>query len=131
MLINFYWSVDLKYCISSYCTAKWFSYTCTYTHFFFQILFSYRISHNIEQSSLCYTGGSCWLPVLYTVLCIFQSEAPNYPPPSCFFLGNHQFAFDICKHVSVLQINSFITLLKIRFQIWVISNGICLCFWLH
>ena len=27
----------------------------------FQILFSYRLSQNIEQSSLCYTVGPCWL----------------------------------------------------------------------
>ena len=29
-----------------------------------QILFSFRLLHNIEQSSLCYTVGPCWLPIL-------------------------------------------------------------------
>ena len=27
----------------------------------FQILFPFRLFHNIEQSSLCYTVGPCWL----------------------------------------------------------------------
>ena len=30
----------------------------------FQILFSFRLLHNIEQSSLCYTVGPCWLSIL-------------------------------------------------------------------
>ena len=30
----------------------------------FQILFPFRLLHNIEQSSLCYTVGPCWLSIL-------------------------------------------------------------------
>ena len=30
----------------------------------FQILFPFRLSQNIEQSSLCYTVGPCWLSIL-------------------------------------------------------------------
>ena len=29
----------------------------------FQILFPFRLLHNIEQSSLCYMVGSCWLSI--------------------------------------------------------------------
>ena len=31
--------------------------------FFFK--FSFLLLHNIEQSSLCYTVGACWLSILY------------------------------------------------------------------
>ena len=30
----------------------------------FQILFPFRLLQSIEQSSLCYTAGPCWLPIL-------------------------------------------------------------------
>ena len=30
----------------------------------FQILFPFRLLHNIEQSFLCYTVGPCWLSIL-------------------------------------------------------------------
>ena len=41
-----------------------------YRHVFilFQILFSYWLSQNSEQSSRCYTGGPLWLSVLQTVM---------------------------------------------------------------
>ena len=45
--------------------------------FFFQILFPYRLLQNIEYSSLCYTVGPCWLSILYIVVCICSSQAPN------------------------------------------------------
>ena len=36
-------------------------------------------------SSLCYSVGPCWLSILYTVVCICQSQTPNlslcYPFP--------------------------------------------------
>ena len=44
--------------------------------FFFQILFRFRLLHNIEQDSLCYTAGSCWLPILNIVVCTSQSQIP-------------------------------------------------------
>ena len=37
----------------------------------FQILFPYRLLHNIEYSSLGYTVGACWLCMLNVVACIF------------------------------------------------------------
>ena len=36
----------------------------------FQIPFPFRLLQNIEQSSLCYTVGPCWLSILYIVVCI-------------------------------------------------------------
>ena len=38
----------------------------------FQILFPIRLLHNIEQSSLCYTVGPCWLSILNTAVCTCQ-----------------------------------------------------------
>ena len=34
----------------------------------FQIIFPFRLLHNIEQSSLCYTVGPCWLSILLIYL---------------------------------------------------------------
>ena len=39
----------------------------------FQILFPFRLLHNIEQRSLCYTVGPCWLSVLNIAVCTCQS----------------------------------------------------------
>ena len=44
---------------------------------FFQILFPFRLLENIEQDSLCYTVGPCWLSILNIVVCICQSQTPN------------------------------------------------------
>ena len=30
----------------------------------FQIAFPFRLFHNVEQSSLCYAVGPCWLSIL-------------------------------------------------------------------
>ena len=35
-----------------------------------QIIFPYRLLQNIEQSSLYYTVGPCWLPILHVVVCV-------------------------------------------------------------
>ena len=40
-----------------------------YISILFQILFPFRLLQSIEQSSLCYTVGPCWLSILNTVLC--------------------------------------------------------------
>ena len=43
-----------------------------------------RLLHNIEQSSLCYTVGPCWLSFLNIAVCTCQShnpKLPNYPLP--------------------------------------------------
>ena len=51
----------------------------------FQILFPFRLLQSIEQSSLCYTVGPRWLPILYTAMCTCQSQTPSLslsPHPS-------------------------------------------------
>ena len=68
LFLKFYWSIaDLQCCISFRCTVK-----CSVIHIFIllQILFSYRLSQNIESSSRYYTVGLYRLPVLYIVLCV-------------------------------------------------------------
>ena len=35
----------------------------------FQILFPFRLLQSIEQSSLCYTVGPCWLSILNIAVC--------------------------------------------------------------
>ena len=41
----------------------------THISILFQVLFPFRLLQNIEQSSLCYTVGPCWLSILN--LCIY------------------------------------------------------------
>ena len=45
---------------------------CINIYILFQILFPYRLLQNIEYSSLCYIVGSCWLSILYIVVCICE-----------------------------------------------------------
>ena len=40
--------------------------------FLFQVLFPFRLLQNIEQSSLCYTVGPCWLSILNIAVCTCQ-----------------------------------------------------------
>ena len=49
----------------------------------FQILFPPRLLQNIEQCSLCYTVGPCWLSILNIAVCTCQSQTPilSLPPP--------------------------------------------------
>ena len=69
----------------------------------FQILFAFRLLQNIEQSSLCYTVGPCWLSILNIAMCTCQSQTPNLSPPSSTIpFGNHKFVFYVCESISVL-----------------------------
>ena len=47
----------------------------------FQILFPFKLLHNIEQSSLCYTVSPCWLSILNIVVCTCQSQTANLSLP--------------------------------------------------
>ena len=40
--------VEWQCCVSFRCTAKWFSYTCTYIYFF-QVIFQFRLLPNIKH----------------------------------------------------------------------------------
>ena len=40
-----------------------------YVYILFQITFPFRLLLNIEQSSLCYTVGPCWLHILNITVC--------------------------------------------------------------
>ena len=61
-----------------------------YTHIptLFQSLFPYRLLQNIEYCSVCYTGGPCWLSILYIVVCVWcvytryvLDKAGDFPEP--------------------------------------------------
>ena len=43
---------------------------CIYIYVLFQILFPYRLLHNIKYSSWCYKVVPCWLYILYIVVCV-------------------------------------------------------------
>ena len=49
------------------------THTCIYS---FSNSFSFRLLHNIEQRSLCYTAGPCWLFILNTAVCACQCKTP-------------------------------------------------------
>ena len=38
----------------------------------FQVLFPFRLLQNIEQSSLCYTVGPCWLSILFYFIYLYK-----------------------------------------------------------
>ena len=55
----------------------------------FQSLFPFRLLCNIEQHSLCYTIGPCWLSALNIEVCTCQSQTSNLsllPNPCSLFL---------------------------------------------
>ena len=62
--------------------------------FFFQILFPFRLLHDIEQSFLCYAVGPGWLSILNTAMCTVQfsrsvvsgslrHQEPQHARPPC------------------------------------------------
>ena len=50
------------------------THTHTHTHIhvsiLFQIIFPFKLLQNIEQHSLCYTVGPCWLSISNIAVCI-------------------------------------------------------------
>ena len=46
------------------CTYLFIYFLHIHVSLLFQILFPVRLLQNIEQSSLCYTAGLCWLSIL-------------------------------------------------------------------
>ena len=42
----------------------------------FQILFPIWLLQNVEQSSLCYAVGPCWLPIINIAECTCRFQTP-------------------------------------------------------
>ena len=89
-------SFSLKYSLQCWanlcCAAKLLSYTHIYILFY--ILFHYRLSQDIEYSSLCYTLGPCFLSILYIIVCIHW---PQTPSPSLSSLPLPVVYFFLCE----------------------------------
>ena len=47
-----------------------------------QTLLPSKLTHNIEQCSLSYTVGLCWLSILNIAVCTCPSQTPYLSPPS-------------------------------------------------
>ena len=45
--------------------------TQLYIYILFQIIFHYRLLHDTDYSSLCYTIGPYCLSILYIVVCVY------------------------------------------------------------
>ena len=60
-----------------------------YVSILFQILFPFSLLQSIEQSSLCYTVGPCWLSIFNIAVYTCQSHTPNLSLPA----SNHKFIF--------------------------------------
>ena len=71
----------------------------------FQIIFPFSLLQNIEQHSLCYRVGPCWLTVL-NIACVHVNPnpqsclSPTHPP------GNHKFS-SLSLWVCVCFLNKF------------------------
>ena len=62
----------------------------THISILFRILFPYRPPQNMEQVSLSYTVGPCYLFILYIVVqqCVYANpNPPSYSSPQCFPFG--------------------------------------------
>ena len=83
-----------------------------------------RLPHNIDQSSICYTAGHCWLSILNIAVCRCPSLTVPFShlPPS-----NQKFILKVCE--SVLKVSSFLLLL-FRFHIIRILYDISSSVWL-
>ena len=60
----------------------------SHTHTLFQIIFLFRLLQNIEQSSLCYTEGPCWLSILNIEVCTCESQTPGLSLPLLYNYHN-------------------------------------------
>ena len=50
--------------------------------YYIQILFPYKLLQDIEQRSLRYREGPCWLYILHMVVCICEYCSQFIPPPN-------------------------------------------------
>ena len=92
---NFFIEVQLIYnilLVSGGQQSESVLYIYIYIYILFQILFHYKLLHDIEYSSLCNTVDPC-LSALYIVVCICYSQTPNLSPPTAPTVpfGDHKF----------------------------------------
>ena len=77
--LNFYWSiVDLQCCVSFRCTAKWISYTYTYSHSFLDSFPIQIITETWVEFPVLYSRS---LVIYVLTVCIRQSQSPNLSLP--------------------------------------------------
>ena len=114
-LVFFNWSiVNLQCCVSFRCTAKWFSYTYIYIYFFrlFSLIGYYKISSIVP----------CWLSILYIVVCVCSSQAPNLSlPPTTFPLWSPKVCFKNLW-VCFCFVNHFLNIPHMSDIIWYLSD---------
>ena len=66
-----------------------------------------RLSHNVEQSPMCYTVGLCWLSVLNIAVCTGPSQIPYVslstilPPATVSSFSKTKFLF--CKLICIIS----------------------------
>ena len=82
-------------------------YTHIHVSVLFKIIFPSSLLHNIEQGSLCYTVGPCWLSILNIAMCTSIPNSLTVPSPQPLPSGNQKFI--LCECVSVLKISSFVS----------------------
>ena len=107
---SFFFKKKLLFCIgvqpiNSVWTAEWLS--CTYTGMHSPPnTFPSRLPHNIEQSSLSYTLGPCWLSIWRTSVCACPCQTPQLSPTPFWFSkrGYKDFAFPASFQVVLLML---------------------------
>ena len=60
------------------------SVTCIQVAILFQIFCPFRLLQNIEQHSVCYTVGHCWLSILNVAVCTCQYQTSSLSLTSSF-----------------------------------------------
>ena len=78
----------------------------------FQILFPFRLLHNIEQNYLCYTVGPYWLSILNIAVCTYQSQtsylsSPNFPPVTISSFSKSVSLFFLSKFTCIILDSTF------------------------
>ena len=51
-------------------------HACTHIYIISQTPLPSRLPHGIEQSSMCYTVGPCWLSILHKAVCTWPFKTP-------------------------------------------------------
>ena len=55
-------------------------YIYIYTYILVQTLFPVRLLQNIEEKSLCYTPGPCWLSILNMKMKVLVAQSGSLQP---------------------------------------------------